>query len=276
MGRLEGKVAIVTGAASGIGRGIAEKFASEGAHMVLADINEQGMTVVAKAMPSVETVLTNTVSESDVERMVATAVQRFGRLDIAVNCAGGGTYAGQAPKGAPGRRLVRSPFWEQPLDMWQRTVDLTFVGTLSCMKHEAKQMIAQGEGGAIVNIVSISARQPGEGMLAYCSAKAGVETMIRCAAMELGSAGIRVTGIGPGLIRTPATEVVWDQPAVLEAYVDNIPLGRTGKPEDIANAALFLASDEATWISGDTLFVDGGSLTRQYPRLFEAIAADSA
>jgi NAD(P)-dependent dehydrogenase (short-subunit alcohol dehydrogenase family) len=128
-------------------------------------------------------------------------------------------------------------------------------------------MVSGGRGGVIVNIASINARQPGEGLSAYCAAKAGVEMLTRCAAMELGRERVRVVGIGPGLVDTPLTTFQQERPHVREAFLANIPLGRVGAPRDIANAAVFLASDEASWISGDTLFVDGAELTKKYPEL---------
>ena len=133
-------------------------------------------------------------------------------------------------------------------------------------------MIAQGDGGVIVNIASINARQPGEGMSAYCCAKAGVEMFTRVAAMELAGHGIRVTAIGPGLIDTPLTAPIMGVPAIRDEYLENIPAGRVGTPEDVANAALFLVSDEASWVSGTTLFVDGAELTKRYPELLHRVA----
>lgn len=145
--------------------------------------------------------------------------------------------------------------------------DICLKGVFLSVKHEARAMQAGGRGGAIVNIASINARQPAEGMAAYCAAKAGVEMFTRVAAMELGPSGIRVCGIGPGLVDTPLTAFQRDLPELRDAYLRNIPAGRVGTPGDIAGAAAFLVSDDASWISGDTLFVDGAELTREYPRM---------
>jgi len=255
-GRLDGKVAVVTGGASGIGAATCRRFVAEGARVVVADVDEAGANEVARAIGDGTAALRVDVSvEDEVEAMVALAVRRFGAVDIAVNCA-----AARA-SGADTRLAA---------DDWRRVIDVGLTGTFLSIKHEAARMIEQGRGGAIVNIVSINARQPSEGGAAYSSMKAGLEMLVRCAAMELGAHGIRVTGIGPGLVRTPATSAVFErQPELLEAFRRNTPLGRFAEPDEIAAVAAFLASDEASWISGDTLYVDGGALTREYPRRFE-------
>jgi NAD(P)-dependent dehydrogenase (short-subunit alcohol dehydrogenase family) len=127
-------------------------------------------------------------------------------------------------------------------------------------------MAATG-AGAIVNIASINAKVPAKGLSAYCSAKAGVEMLTRCAALELGPDGVRVTGIGPGFVDTPLTEYARAIPQVREGYVGTIPMGRAGTPRDIADAALFLVSEDASWVSGETLYVDGAESNFGYPDL---------
>jgi NAD(P)-dependent dehydrogenase (short-subunit alcohol dehydrogenase family) len=134
------------------------------------------------------------------------------------------------------------------------------------VKHEARIMREAGHG-AIVNIASINARVPAEGMSAYCCAKAGVEMLTKCAAMELGPSGVRVSAIGPGFVDTPLTAFTQVVPAIRDAYVASTPMGRAGQPDDIADVALFLVSDDARWVSGDILFVDGASMHKGYPEL---------
>ena len=250
--RLRGKVALVTGGASGIGRGIARRFVDEGARVVLADRNaplvNEAVKELGAAAAAVEVDVTR---EADVERAIALAVSRFGSLDIGVNCAGLG---------------ISVPLTEQTEAQWDTVVDVCLKGVFLSMKHEARAMTAAGHG-VIINIASINARQPGAGLSAYCAAKAGVEMITRVAALELGPQKVRVVGIGPGLIDTPLTTFQQERPHVREAFLDNVPLGRVGTTDDIAAAALFLASDDASWISGDTLFVDGAALTKKFPEL---------
>lgn len=257
MGRLEERVAVITGGASGIGREIARRYVAEGARVCLGDVNEALLAEAADELgDACATAVTDVTDEAAVERLVATAVDAFGRLDLGVNCAGVGGLA---------------PITDLAVEQWDQVVDICLKGVFLATKHEARAMVAAGNGGAIVNIASINARQPAEGMAAYCSAKAAVEMFTRVAAMELGPQGIRVAGIGPGLIDTPLTAFQQALPAFRQAYLDSIPMGRVGTPSDVADAAVFLASDEASWVSGDTLFVDGAELTRAYPRMLDLL-----
>jgi NAD(P)-dependent dehydrogenase (short-subunit alcohol dehydrogenase family) len=248
--RLRGMVALVTGGASGIGREIARRYVGEGARVVIADRNGPLVQDTVEELGDAATGSEMDVTlEADVARAVAEA-SRFGRLDIGVNCAGLGYSV---------------PLTEQTEEQWDTVVDVCLKGVFLSMKHEARAM--EGRGGVLINIASINARQPGAGLSAYCAAKAGVEMLTRVAALELGPRRIRVVGIGPGLIDTPLTTFQQQRPHVREAFLENIPLGRVGRTDDIANAAVFLASEDASWISGDTIFVDGGSLTKKFPEL---------
>jgi len=250
-------VAVVTGGASGIGRAIAEAYLVEGASVVLGDRNLDLLSTTASSLGErCATSAGDVTVEADVERLVATAVDTFGHLDIGVNCAGLATLA---------------PVVDHDLAAWREVVDICLTGVFLSLKHEARAM--REGGGAIVNIASINARQPGEGMSAYCSAKAAVEMLTKVAAMELAPAGIRVTGIGPGIVDTPLTAYQRDTPAFRQAYLENTPLDRVGTTADIASAAVFLASDDASWVTGETLFVDGGALTRAYPRMLDLLGA---
>jgi len=258
VGRLDGRVAVITGGGSGIGLECARRFVREGARVVLADRNADPLTAaVAELGASAVGEVVDVTEEADVERMVARAVDEFGGLDTAVNAAGFGTFGFVA---------------DHPVDEWRAVIDTDLTGVMLSVKHEAQVMRAAGNG-AIVNIASINARVPAEGMSAYCCAKAAVEMLTKCAAMELGPYGVRVSGIGPGFVDTPLTAFTQVVPAIREAYVASTPLGRAGQPDDIADAALFLVSDEGRWVSGDTLFVDGASMLKSYPELHKIAGA---
>jgi len=251
-GRIEGQIAVITGGASGIGLACARRFVAEGARAVLADRNPDALaTAAAELGDAVVTEQIDVTVEADVERMVARAVEEFGSLNVAVNAAGFGTFGFVA---------------DHPVDEWRAVIDTCLTGVMLSVKHEGRVMREAGSG-AIVNIASINARVPAEGMSAYCCAKAGVEMLTRCAAMELGPAGVRVAGIGPGFIDTPLTAFTQLVPAIRDAYIASTPLGRAGQPEDVADAALFLVSDDGRWVSGDTLFVDGASMNKSYPEI---------
>jgi 3-oxoacyl-[acyl-carrier protein] reductase len=252
--RLDGKIALITGGASGIGRRTAEIFVEEGATVVLGDRNEELLREVEGALGehACSSRLTDVTNESDLEALLGHAVGRYGRVDVAINCAGFGTYA---------------PLPEYPSEDWQSVIDVCLTGIFYSVKHESRQMITQDTGGAIVNIASISGRQPGENMVAYCSAKAGVEMLTRVAGLELGRKRVRVNAIAPGFIETPLTAVISQFPEAQQKFLDSIPVGRAGQPDDIAHAALYLASDEASFVNSEILVVDGGAMQREYPRM---------
>lgn len=254
MGRLDGKVALVTGGASGIGKGIVQRFVEEGARVLIADVDGDatGALIGTLGHNYADGATVDIRDEVAVERMVAQALRRFGRLDIAVNNAGVGGF---------------SPVQDYALGEWERVIGLTLTGTFLCVKHEAKQMMEQRQG-SIINIASLNAIQATEGFAAYCSAKAGVVMLTKVAALELGRHNIRVNAIGPGLIHTPATAGMTAVPAVEESFVHEAPMGRAGEPADVAGLALYLASDESTLMSGQALYIDGGASLNKYPELF--------
>lgn len=264
MGRLEDMVAVITGGASGIGREIARRYVAEGAAVAVGDLNGALLLEVADELgPACTTAVADVTDEADVEALVAGALAAHGHIDIGVNCAGLGGLA---------------PVTEMTLADWDLVVRTCLNGVFLSTKHEARAMAAvpagsgpDGSGPVIINISSINARQPAEGMSAYCAAKAAVEMFTRVAAMELGPSGIRVVGIGPGLVDTPLTAYQRDVPSFRAAYLESIPLGRAGTTADIASAAVFLASADASWVSGDTLFVDGAEMTRGYPRMLDLL-----
>lgn len=251
--RFNGKTAIVTGAASGIGAAISRRLLAEGAHVIAADINEEQLQELeAEAGGNLAGVVADVTSEEDVARMVATAVERFGGLHVAFNVAG-------ASRGGPIVDLEEAD--------WDWTVDLVLKGVYLSTKHEARQMRAAGEGGAIVNISSLNAHVPMWGGSPYVAAKAGVEMFTKNAALELGGDGIRVNAILPGLIATPLTSPFMGDDALRNDFVERIPLGRPGTPEDIASPSLYLASDDAAYVNGTSLVVDGGWEITNYPDL---------
>ncbi len=255
MNRLAGKVAIVTGGASGIGQRIAEVFVEEGARVLVADVDGDGIGRMIGRLGHNHTdgAQVDVRDEEAVRRMVEQAVRRFGRLDVAVNNAGVGGF---------------SPIQSYALADWDRVIGISLTGTFLCAKHEAGQMIAQGGGGSIINIASLNAIQPAEGFAAYCAAKAGVVGLTKVAALELGRHQIRVNAIGPGLIHTPAVAPMLAIPGLEEAFVHEAPLGRAGEPDDVARLALWLASDESALMTGQALYLDGGASLTRYPELF--------
>lgn len=255
MGRLEGKVAIVTGGASGIGRRTVKLFVEEGARVIVGDLNADGIGALIGELGHnyVDGATVDVRDEAAVERLVAQAMRRFSRLDIAVNNAGAGGF---------------SPIQEYDLEDWDRVIGISLTGTFLCMKHEAKQFIAQGQGGSIINIASLNATQATEGFAAYCSAKAGVAMLTKVGALELGRHKVRVNAIGPGLIHTPLTEGMTGVPGLEAAFVQEAPIGRVGEPEDIAQLALYLGSDASSLMTGQTLYIDGGASLKKYPELF--------
>jgi NAD(P)-dependent dehydrogenase (short-subunit alcohol dehydrogenase family) len=257
-GRVDGRTAVVTGAASGIGRAVARRLVAEGARVVGGDINEAGLAELAAELgPDRFAPLRCDVTvEADAVALVTLAAKRFGRLDIAVANAGGGSS---------------SEVVDHDLTEWRRVIDLCLTGVFLTVKHGGRAIRDGGRGGAIVTIASLNAIQAGRGMAAYCAAKAGVTALTDVAALELGRHGVRVTAVAPGLVRTAATGPLWSVPGVVEEFVDNTPMGRFAAPEEVANLVLFLASDEASFVSGGVYGIDGGASTRRYPDVIAGV-----
>jgi NAD(P)-dependent dehydrogenase (short-subunit alcohol dehydrogenase family) len=248
-GRFAGKVAVVAGGASGIGLAILRGLHREGAQLVCGDVSEERLAGVAAEFDArVATTRCDVTREAEVEAMMALAVSRFGALDCAFNVAGASR---------PGYivDLAESD--------WDFTVDLCLKGVFLGMKHAARHML--GRGGAIVNIASLNAHVPMHGGAAYASAKAGVEMLTKNGALEMTPDGVRVNAILPGLVETPLTRRHFDNPAAHAAFLQRIPMGRAAQPEDIAGPALFLASEEARYVSGASLLVDGAWAVSGYP-----------
>lgn len=248
--RFADKTAIVTGAASGIGLAIARQLIAEGASVVGSDINADLLAHVAKELGGRFTGLSGDVTkEASAEALVARAVEKGGRLDLAFNVAGG-NRAGY---------IV-----DQSEADWDFVIDLCLKGVFLGMKHQARRMIGGG-GGAIVNIASLNAHVPMHAGAAYATAKAGVEMLTRNGALEWADRGIRVNAVLPGLVETPLTRPHFQDPARLEAFKARIPMGRPAQPAEIAGPALFLASAEASYVSGASLLVDGAWEVNGYP-----------
>lgn len=252
-GRFADKVAIVTGGASGIGAAISRRLLDEGARVVAADINaEQLKRMETEFAGRLTGIVADVTREDDDVAMVAAAVERFGGLDVAFNVAG-------AARGGPIVDLAEAD--------WDWTVDLVLKGVFLSTKHEARQMRSNGVRGAIVNISSLNAHVPMWGGSPYAAAKAGVEMFTKNAALELGRDGIRVNAILPGLVATPLTTSFTGNEPLRQDFLNRIPLGRTASPEDIAAPALYLASEDAAYVTGTSLVVDGGWEITNYPDL---------
>jgi NAD(P)-dependent dehydrogenase (short-subunit alcohol dehydrogenase family) len=251
---LSGKVALVTGAAAGIGRAVCERLAAEGATVLAGDIDREALAGLAHDLgDAVHAVHCDVTSEASVEALSAVAASRGG-LDIAVANAGKGSFG-----------LIV----DQPLESWQEIIDLCLTGVFLTVKHSARVM---NDGGSIVNIASLNAIQPSAGMSAYCTAKAGVAMFTKVAAMELGHRSIRVNTVAPGLVETAATAAFWQMPGVVDEFVANTTLGRFAQPADIADMVSFLVGPESTFVSGGFFPVDGGASTKRYPDLPGAFA----
>jgi NAD(P)-dependent dehydrogenase (short-subunit alcohol dehydrogenase family) len=248
MGRLENKVAVITGAASGMGRGTAIRFAGEGAAVVIADLNEEGGEAAVRECREngghAVFQKTDVANETDVRAAVALAVKEFGKLDIIYNNAG--------LVGAVG------PIEGTPVEDWDRTFSVLTRGVFLGMKHATPEMRKNG-GGSIVSTASIAGLFGGYGTHAYSAAKAAVVNLTRSVALEVAKYKIRVNCICPGGINTPIFNVLTKDANQMEKLLATLsPLKRSGHSEDIANMALFLASDEAQFVTGQALVVDGG------------------
>jgi NAD(P)-dependent dehydrogenase (short-subunit alcohol dehydrogenase family) len=247
-GRLEGKVALVTGGASGIGRATALTFAREGAKLIIADMNEDGghQTVHMITEKGGEAIFVRTdVSQAvEVQALISTAVETYGRLDCAHNNAG--IWGG-----------LRALTAEYPEDRWHQVIAVNLTGVWLCMKYEIPQMLSQGSG-AIVNTASAAGLVGGRGISAYVASKHGVVGLTKTAALEYAQQGIRVNCICPGYIQTPMTAPGMEDPARMALMLAREPIGRVGQPEEVAEAVVWLCSDAASFVTGHTMTVDGG------------------
>lgn len=242
--KLENKVAVVTGASSGIGRAIAEKFVSEGASVVFSDVNESD---VGRFNDKAIFVKCDVSKSGDVDNLVKACLDKFGKVDIMVNNAG---------IGSTGDALTMDD------DVWHKTIEINLSGVFYGIRSAGRTMKEKGIKGSIINMTSILGSVGFNGALAYCASKGGVGQLTKSGALDLAPLGIRVNAIAPGFIKTHMTEGVQEDPNLSKLIDSMTPLGYMGEPDDIANAALYLASEDSKYVTGSILYVDGGWTAR--------------
>jgi NAD(P)-dependent dehydrogenase (short-subunit alcohol dehydrogenase family) len=248
MFRLDGKVAIVTGGAGGIGEALALGLGYQGATVVVSSRNQQAIDAVAEKI-SAETgseavaVAADVTDEASIQALVDTVVDKFGKIDILVN--------------AMGMNIKRDAF-DYPLEDWDKLFEVNVKGTMAACKAVGKVMRDQ-QGGAIVNLSSVRGiRGYTGGNSGYCATKGAVELITKALALEWAHSGIRVNALGPALVITPGTKHIAEDPQLAAKYAAAVPLGRIGLPEDMVGAVVYLCSDAASFVSGQTIYVDGG------------------
>ncbi len=247
---LEGKTVIVTGGNSGIGEAIVLAAAAEGANLVIDYIDHPEATAaligkIEAAGGKAVGVRADVSKVPDLQRMVATAVETFGRLDVLVNNAGIET---------------RTSILETTEEEYEKVLEVNLKSAFFGTQLAAKQFIAQGGGGTVINISSVHEDWPMPGNVAYCVSKGGTRMLTRTAGVELGKHNIRVLNVGPGAVATPINQSTLDDPGKLATLQSAIPLGRLASPEDIASLVVFLASDKGGYATATTVFVDGGMM----------------
>ena len=251
-GRLEGKVALVTGGSSGIGRASARAFARAGAKVIVADVTVEGgqdtVRLIQEAGGEATFMRTDVTQATEVDALIARTLAIYGRIDCAHNNAG--------IEGATGSTADCTE------DNWDRVLSVNLKGVWWCMKYEIPPMLQQG-GGAIVNTASVAGLVGARGIPAYVASKHGVVGLTKTAALEYARTGIRVNAVCPGVIRTPMVErLLSGHPRAQARLVDMEPIGRLGTPEEVAEAVLWLCSDAASFVTGHTMTVDGGMVAQ--------------
>ena len=249
-GRLDGKVALITGGASGIGAETSRVYVREGARIAIADVNDNlGRGVADKIGDGSIYVHLDTRNETEWQLIVKQVIDTFGRLDILVNAAG---VSGRMPDGTSTPNIE-----EQSVEDWNRVMDVNSTGIFLGMKTTIPEM-KKGGGGSIINISSIYGIVGSDQNVAYHASKGSVRLATKAAALQYATAGIRANSVHPGFVTSPMTQNVHDDPQLSAPRLAKTPMGRYGLPADIANGCLFLASDESSWMTGAELVIDGG------------------
>ena len=256
MGSIDGYSVLVTGGGSGIGEAAAAKLAADGAHVTICGRTEEKLTATAERIRAraadgvtVACVVADVTDESSVSAAVEAATATTGRLDGLFACAGGSTGVG--------------PLATSDVETIRSTMELNYIGTFLCIKHGATQMARQGGGGSIIGCSSHAGSDPFRCLGAYGGAKAGLDHLCRVAADEMGHFGVRVNSIQPGIVGTELMTPITGGGALLDDYMSLIPLGRIGEPDDIAEMVRFLVGPESSWMTGQTIAVDGGQNLRR-------------
>jgi 3-oxoacyl-[acyl-carrier protein] reductase len=239
-----GRKAVVIGGASGIGWATAQALAADGEIVTVADRNADGARSRAAELGERHSAVEVDVTD---EQSVVRLFEQTGPVDVVVNCAGFSNVG----------MIV-----DMAVEDWRSVIDVCLTGSFIVAKHAGRSL---GDGGVLVSITSLNARQPAAGMAAYCAAKAGLSMLTEVAALELGPRGIRVNAVAPGFVHTPLTEPAAAIPGVVEDYIDNTALGRAGRPEDIAEAVRYLCSPQSSWLTGEVLDINGGAHLKKYP-----------
>ncbi|WP_332642476.1 SDR family NAD(P)-dependent oxidoreductase [Aeromicrobium sp.] len=243
-----GKTTVVIGGASGIGLATARDLLANGHAVVIADLDGDAATARAVELGSgCEAAAVDVSDEASVTALFDGVIEQHGSFDGVVNCAGVSTLS-----------LVV----DHDVAEFRRVLDVCLTGAFIVLKHAGSRIV---DGGSLVTLSSLNGRQPGVGLVAYCSAKSGLQMLTQVTALELASRRIRVNAVSPGLVVTPLTAPAMDIPGIKDDYLDNTPLGRSGEPEEIAAAIRFLLSDDSTWITGENLDINGGSHMQRYP-----------
>lgn len=263
IGRLEGKVAVITGGASGIGKACALRFAAEGAEIVIADLRAERLDAALEEIRSATNgralaVPCDVTDEASVSALAEQAMAEFGQIDTLVAAAGISNANYVSGEAGSNDGLTDGQLLNLPVAHWNQVLAVNLTGVMLCDRIIARQMLATGRPGTIINIASSAAKIPLAGAGDYSVSKAGVVMLTQVLARELTEHQIRVNAIGPGFIETPMTQVMQDSPEGRENMLGMTPMGRLGTPLEIANAALYLASDESSYTTGQTLYPNGG------------------